>query len=66
MNRAVKLSLVAAIPVLSFVALVLRSRASFPKETTPEGAYARVVVAITTGRPRDCFAYLETQAQWAA
>src|SRR5439155_3907489 len=45
---------------------VVRSRATFPKDTTPEGAYARIAVAITTGRPRDCFAYLETQAQWAA
>jgi hypothetical protein len=66
MNLAVKLSLLAAVPVLLFAGLVLQSRASFPKDTTPEGAYARVVVAITAGRPRDCFPYLETQAQWAA
>jgi hypothetical protein len=66
MNRIAKLLVVAGIPIVACIAFVVRSRATFPKETTPEGAYARVSVAITTGRPRDCFAYLETQAQWAA
>jgi len=66
MTRVVKLSLAAGVFILLCAGLVLRSRASFPKDTTPEGAYARIVVAITTGRPRDCFPYLETQAQWAA
>ncbi len=42
------------------------SRLRFPKDTTPEGAYARIVLAVTRGEPRECFAYLETQAQWAA
>lgn len=42
-----------------------RSRA-FPPETTPEGAYLRVVLSISQGDPRDCFAYLEDQAQHAA
>ncbi len=40
--------------------------ARFPSETTPEGAYLRVAVAVTEGRVRDCFAYLEDQAQHAA
>jgi hypothetical protein len=40
--------------------------ARFPPETTPEGAYLRVAVAVTEGRVRDCFAYLEDQAQHAA
>src|SRR5438067_1402142 len=66
MNRVAKLSLLAGIPIAISVAFVLRSRATFPKDTTPEGAYARIAVAITTGHARDCFAYLETQAQWAA
>ncbi len=38
---------------------------SFPDEKTPEGSYARIVVAISEGRARDCFAYLETEAEWA-
>lgn len=40
--------------------------ARFPPDTTPEGAYLRVAVAIAEGRVRDCFAYLEDQAQHAA
>jgi hypothetical protein len=38
----------------------------FPPDTSPEGAYLRVAVNITEGRVRDCFAYLEDQAQHAA
>ncbi|APR86000.1 Hypothetical protein A7982_11349 [Minicystis rosea] len=37
----------------------------FPPDTTPEGAYLRVAVAVSDGRARDCFAYLEDQAQHA-
>jgi hypothetical protein len=66
MNRVVKLSLVAGIPIAICVAFVVRSRAMFPKDTTPEGAYARIALSIAAGRARDCFPYLETQAQWAA
>ncbi|MBV9949098.1 MAG: hypothetical protein JOZ69_19780 [Myxococcales bacterium] len=38
----------------------------FPPDTTPEGAYARVAFDIAEGRPRETFAYVETEAQWAA
>lgn len=40
--------------------------ARFPADTTPEGAYLRLAVAVTEGRVRDCFAYLEDEAQHAA
>jgi hypothetical protein len=43
-----------------------RADASFPPDTTPEGAYLRIAVSVTEGRTRDCFAYLEDQAQHAA
>ena len=43
-----------------------RKSMPFPAVDTPEGAYARVVVAISEGNPRDIFAYLEDEAQWAA
>jgi hypothetical protein len=66
MNRVAKLTVVLGVPVALLAAFVLRSRAAFPKETTPEGAYARIAVAIAAGRARDCFPYLETQAQWGA
>lgn len=38
----------------------------FPPDTTPEGAYARIALAVAQRRPRDAFAYLETEAQWAS
>lgn len=38
----------------------------FPSDQTPEGAYLRVVLAMRNDRPEDAFAYLETEAQWAA
>ena len=60
------LGIAAAVAIVLAAGLVLRSRAAFPRDTTPEGAYARIVIAISEGRPRDCFAYLETQAQWAS
>src|ERR1044071_3634829 len=65
MNRVAKVSFMAGIPLVLAVALI-RSYAAFPKENVPEGAYARITLAVPTGNPRDCFPYLETQAQWAA
>ncbi len=41
-------------------------RQPFPPETTPEGAYARIAYAVAQRHPGDAFAYLETDAQWAA
>jgi hypothetical protein len=38
----------------------------FPPDTTPDGAYIRIGRAVSDGHPRDAFAYLETDAQWAA
>lgn len=38
----------------------------FPPEDTPEGAYARISIAIAEGRLGDVFPYLEDEAQWAA
>ena len=66
MKRRAKLLILAALGLLACGGFVLHSHLTFPKETTPEGAYARVVIAITKGNPRSCFAYLETQAQWAS
>jgi hypothetical protein len=37
----------------------------FPSDKTPEGAYMRIAHAVMEERPRDAFAYLETEAQWA-
>ncbi|HEY8088565.1 MAG TPA: hypothetical protein VIF09_11990 [Polyangiaceae bacterium] len=38
----------------------------FPPDTTPEGAYVRIALALAERRPRDVFPYLETEAQWAS
>jgi hypothetical protein len=66
MTGLAKLLLSAGAALFAWVAFVVYSHLAFPADTTPEGAYARIVLAITKGNPRDCFAYLETQAQWAA
>ena len=42
------------------------ARRPFPPETSPEGAYTRIAYAIAERHPRDAFAYLETDAQWAS
>jgi hypothetical protein len=46
--------------------LAWRKAGKFPPDTTPEGAYQRIAVNVTEGKVRDCFAYLEDQAQHAA
>jgi hypothetical protein len=66
MTRRAKLLFTAATAGVACIAFALYNHLTFPKDTTPEGAYARIVLAITRGHPRECFAYLETQAQWAA
>lgn len=37
----------------------------FPSDRLPEGAYVRIARSVTLDDPRDFFAYLETEAQWA-
>jgi hypothetical protein len=61
------LLVVAAVAVLA-IAVGVRAinRRPFPAETSPDGAYLRIVLAITERRVRDVFPYLETEAQWAA
>ncbi len=42
------------------------ARKSFPPDTTPDGAYLRIALALSRNAPKDCFAYLERDAQWAS
>lgn len=44
--------------------LVVASQ-TFPPDTTPQGAYMRIVQASRRDRPEEMFAYLETEAQWS-
>jgi hypothetical protein len=38
----------------------------FPADSTPEGAYARIALAVADRRVADAFPYLETEAEWAS
>lgn len=66
MTRRAKLLLMVGTALLFLGTFLVHSHLTFPKDTTPEGAYARIVLGVTKGNPRQCFAYLETQAQWAS
>jgi hypothetical protein len=67
MRRRRPLAIVAAALALGvFFAQRAISSRPFPANTTPDGAYVRIGRAITEGHARDAFAYLETEAQWAA
>jgi hypothetical protein len=55
-----------AVAVLFAVGWIAIAREPFPSDRSPEGAYARVALAMTKGTPRDAFAYLETESQWAS
>lgn len=37
----------------------------FPSDRTPDGAYMRIAQSVGQDSPREFFAYLETEAQWA-
>jgi hypothetical protein len=63
-RRALVLGLAAAAALGGY--LVWHGATRFPPDSTPQGAYLRIVVAIGEARPRDCFAYLEDAAQHAA
>jgi hypothetical protein len=54
------------VALLLAVGAVAVARRPFPADTTPEGAYARIALAVAERRPRNAFAYLETDAQWAS
>jgi hypothetical protein len=66
MTRWPILVLAGAIALLVWAGSRAINHRPFPPDTTPEGAYARIALAIAERRPRDAFAYLETEAQWAS
>jgi hypothetical protein len=55
-----------ALGVVVGARIALRHYFAFPSDQTPEGAYLRLTIAVNSGRPDGCFAYLETRAQHAA
>jgi hypothetical protein len=64
-TRRPVLLLALAIGCLLVVGVRIINRRPFPPDTVPEGAYARIALAVADRRPRDAFAYLETEGQWA-
>ena len=60
------LVIAAVIAVVTVLGSHAINRRPFPPDTTPQGAYLRIVLAVSERRVRDAFPYLETQAQWAA
>ena len=66
MSRSPVLVLALAIACLVWLGSRAINRRPFPPDHTPEGAYARIALAIGERRPREAFAYLETEAQWAS
>lgn len=66
MRRRTLLVLTVVVALLVVAGSVAIAKRPFPPDTTPEGAYDRIALAIAERRPRDAFAYLETEAQWAS
>jgi hypothetical protein len=66
MRRWPLLVIAAVVGLLIFAGQRVINRRPFPPDTSPDGAYLRIVLAIGDRRPRDAFAYLETESQWAA
>lgn len=64
-RRAVALGVGALLLALGPTAYLALAARGFPPDTTPEGAYMRVVLAVSDDRLGAAFAYLETDAQWA-
>jgi len=51
--------------VVPVIGLWLYGLLTFPRDTTPEGAYLRIVIAVNRGDPAAFFAYTENDAQHA-
>jgi hypothetical protein len=66
LRRWTPLAIVVGIALLIWGGSFVIARRPFPPDTTPEGAYARIALAVAGRRPQDAFAYLETEAQWAS
>lgn len=66
MRKKAAIAIIALAVIAFAIGWMQLVRAPFPPDTTPEGAYLRIVLAVDQNKPADAFAYLETDAQWAA
>lgn len=58
-------SLMTSLLIVAPTAYLAARSHEYPPDTTPEGAYMRIVQAVQRDALEDAFAYLETEAQWA-
>lgn len=59
--------LAVGLAIIGLLAIASRfARKPFPPDTTPDGAYLRIALSLSRNAPKDCFAYLERDAQWAS
>ena len=63
-RRRASLAIAAAVALLPVLLYAILHR-PFPSDRTPEGAYVRIARDVANDRPREFFAYLEEEAQWA-
>jgi hypothetical protein len=61
-RKALAIALAVALVPL---ALIIGLRRPYPSDRTAEGAYLRVAQAVGRSQPKEFFAYLEEEAQWA-
>jgi hypothetical protein len=66
MRTGIALAVVVAIATLLAMVATKLVQKPFPSDRTPEGAYVRIALGVTSDAPRDLFAYLEQDAQWAS
>lgn len=62
-RRALLIALAVALVPIGLVVGLYRP---YPSDRTPEGAYLRIARAVARNQPKDFFAYLEEEAQWAS
>lgn len=63
--RKKALAIAAAVALVPIVLVAILYR-PFPSDRTPEGAYMRIARSVGKNQPREFFAYLEEEAQWAS
>lgn len=61
-RKALGIALVVALVPVVLLAILYRP---FPSDRTAEGAYMRIARDVGKNQPRESFAYLEEEAQWA-
>lgn len=65
-RRSLRIVLSVAGAVLGLLLVGFVTRKPFPPDTTPDGAYLRIALALAKNAERDVFPYLETEAQWSS